>query len=104
MDDSLCCQAFHIAEFITLMLILPAFYHMLNVYVHGHKKWKYFTLGFAFIFFSTLAALFRGVYAFSTFRTLEWGCIALASILFAYACYHNYRAVCMTTSRGGGSG
>ncbi|OYT55221.1 MAG: hypothetical protein B6U72_00270 [Candidatus Altiarchaeales archaeon ex4484_2] len=86
------------------MLILPAFYHMLHVYILEHKKWKYFTLGFAFIFFSTLAAILRETYEFSTFRTLEWGCITLASILFAYACYHNYRSFCMEPSRGGEGG
>ena len=103
MAERLYGELFTIAQFLTLIILLPALYHMLNVYLH-EKKWKYYTMAFSFIFFSTLAALLREVYEFNTFRLLEWICITVASILFAYACYKNYISSCHMVKEEGAQG
>lgn len=93
-------EVFLIAQIIALLLFMPAYCYMILVYRY-EKKWKFFTIAFGWLLLSTLAAIIREFYAFATFRMLEWIFITIASLLFAYACYHHYTRLSIKFKSGG---
>ena len=80
-----------IAQIIALFLFIPVFYYMYTVY-KIERKWKLFTIAFGFLLISTIFAILREFYSnlFDVFRGLEWLCILIASIIFAYTCYYSH--------------
>ncbi|MDI6639287.1 MAG: hypothetical protein QMC85_05755 [Methanocellales archaeon] len=81
---------FKVAEIITLVILIPSFYYMLTV-CRQDKRWCIFTYAVGFLLLSTIFAVLREFHSFMIFRRLEWLCILLAGIIFAYACYSSNR-------------
>jgi len=77
---------FKVAEIITLIILIFTLYYMATV-CRQEKRWRTFTYALGFLLLSTIFAAMREFYVFVIFRRLEWVCILISAIVFAYACY-----------------
>jgi len=82
-------EFFLIAQFIALLLFIPVFSYMVEVYKQ-EKKWRLFTMAFGFLLLSTTFAIIREFYLFEVFRLSEHCSIFIASVVFAYTCYYSH--------------